>query len=68
MDSRTGQKSSQPVDSSRRAPKKRFHIERLEERIAPKKGGQTKGHGHFDSGGSGSTGTSVTISVSGGLY
>ena len=56
MESRTAQKSSKPVEASGRAPKKRFRIEKLEERIAPKKRG----------GGSGSTGTSVgPISKSG---
>jgi len=68
MDSRTDQKSSQPVDASGRAPRKRFRIEKLEERIAPKKGGQTKGGGGgggADSGASGSTGTSVLVSTVG---
>jgi hypothetical protein len=41
MDSRTSQKSSKPVQTSGRSPKKRFRIQKLEERIAPK----TKGGG-----------------------
>ena len=39
MDSRKAEKSARPVEASRSAPRKRFRIEKLEERIAPKKGG-----------------------------
>ena len=56
MDSRTAQKSSKPVDASRRTPKKRFRIEKLEERIAPKKGG---GKSSASSGYSTPTGSSI---------
>ena len=44
------------------APKKRFRIEKLEERIAPKKGG-SKG-----SGGSGSGGVTIASGGSGTIY
>ena len=57
MDSKEAPKSSKPVEVSAKAPKKRFRIEKLEERIAPKKGG----HGSHQS--SASSGFSGGVSI-----
>ena len=51
---------SAAAQTTARTPRKRFRIEKLEERIAPKKGGQSKGGGHIDSSASsGLGGTSI---------
>jgi hypothetical protein len=44
---------SPPAEPQATAPRKRFRIERIEERIAPTKGGNSK-HGGHQSGASGS--------------
>ena len=44
-------KSRQPRPAETPAPPRRFRIEKLEERIAPKKGGNGKGNGSFCCGG-----------------
>jgi hypothetical protein len=53
------------------APKKRFRIDKLEERIAPKKGGNTNGNGTGtgrSNGGGGSSISGSSLSGSGGIY
>jgi hypothetical protein len=58
-----------PTESQLPAPRKRFRIEKLEERIAPSKGGNTKGNGtgtgtgNGGGGGSNSSGTSFSLSI-----
>ncbi len=50
--------SRDPLSAGQPVPRKRFRIQKLEERIAPKKGGGTKNCG----------GSSHTLSTGGGTY
>ena len=60
--SRNGTTEPAPRDvSGARAPRKRFRIEKLEERIAPSKGG--KGTHNCSGGGSQTTGLCGTVSA-----